>query len=64
MNNGEYMAKSSLMAVLGRMATYTGQRITWEQAMESQEDLSPASYDWDAQPPLSEIAIPGATKLI
>lgn len=64
MNNGEYMSKSSLMAILGRMATYTGQKVTWEQAMNSQEDLSPASYDWNAQPPLSEIAIPGSTKLI
>jgi predicted dehydrogenase len=29
-NNGEYMAKSSLMAIMGRMATYTGKEITWE----------------------------------
>lgn len=64
MNNGEYMSLSTLMAVLGRMATYTGQKVTWQQAMDSQEDLSPASYDWDAQPPISEIAIPGSTKLV
>jgi myo-inositol 2-dehydrogenase/D-chiro-inositol 1-dehydrogenase len=29
-NNGNYMAKSTLMAIMGRMATYTGQVITWE----------------------------------
>lgn len=63
MNNGEYMSKSSLMAIMGRMATYTGQKITWDEAMNSQEDLSPASYDWNAQPPVSEIAVPGTTKL-
>lgn len=63
-NNGEYMSKTTLMAIMGRMATYTGQKITWEQAMESQEDLSPSSYDWNAQPPPAEIAMPGITKLV
>ena len=40
-NNGEYMAKSSLLAIQGRMATYTGQTVTWDQAMNSTEDLTP-----------------------
>ena len=63
-NNGEYMAKSTLLAIMGRMATYTGQSITWEQAMNSQENLSPKTYAWDAEPPESPIAIPGLTKFI
>ncbi|HMF11786.1 MAG TPA: Gfo/Idh/MocA family oxidoreductase, partial [Gemmataceae bacterium] len=32
-NNGDYMTKSSLMAIMGRMATYTGQEISWEMAL-------------------------------
>ncbi|MFO0888631.1 MAG: Gfo/Idh/MocA family oxidoreductase [Isosphaeraceae bacterium] len=60
-NNGEYMAKSTLLAVMGRMAAYTGQEITWEMAMNSKEDLSPSRYDWDAAPPPSPIAVPGQT---
>ena len=63
-NNGEYMAKSTLLAIMGRMATYTGQSVTWEQAMESKEDLSPKSYDWEAAPPEAAIAVPGVTKLL
>lgn len=63
-NNGEYMCKSTLMAIMGRMATYTGQQITWEQALNSKEDLSPERYDWDAAPPKSEIAVPGVTKFV
>jgi predicted dehydrogenase len=63
-NNGDYMSKSTLMAIMGRMATYTGQKITWEQAMNSKENLSPDRYDWDAKPPKSEIAIPGVTKAV
>jgi predicted dehydrogenase len=63
-NNGEYMAKSTLLAIMGRMATYTGQLVTWEQALNSAEDLSPASYEWNARPVESPIAIPGIAKLI
>jgi hypothetical protein len=63
-NNGDYMSKTTLMAILGRMATYTGQKITWDQAMNSQESLSPDRYDWEATPPKSEIAIPGVTQFL
>ncbi len=62
-NNGEYMARSTMLAIMGRMATYTGQLITWEMAMNSKEDLSPPKYEWGplATPP---IAVPGTTKFI
>ena len=61
-NNGEYMAKSSLLAIMGRMATYTGLTVTWDQAMNSTEDLTPPKYEWG---PLATptIATPGLTKL-
>lgn len=62
LNNGEYMAKSTLLAIMGRMATYTGQEITWEQAMNSVQDLSPERYAWDAAAPEVVIARPGITK--
>jgi predicted dehydrogenase len=60
-NNGEYMAKSTLMAIMGRMATYTGQIITWDQAMNSVEDLTPPKYEW-GQLPTPSVAVPGVTK--
>jgi len=62
-NNGEYMAKSTLLAIMGRMATYTGKRVTWQQALESKEDLTPAAYAWGDAPEVV-IATPGITKLI
>ena len=61
-NNGEYMARSTLLAIMGRMAAYTGQQVTWDQALNSREDLSPDGYAWDARPPASSIAVPGQTK--
>ncbi len=63
-NNGEYMAKSTLLAILGRMSAYTGQEITWEMAEKSREILSPNRYAWDAQPPASQIAVPGQTRFV
>jgi predicted dehydrogenase len=62
-NNGDYMTKSTLMAIMGRMATYTGRVITWEQALNSQEDLTPAKYEFGplATPP---VARPGITKFV
>ena len=62
-NNGNYMAKSTMMAVLGRMAAYTGKTITWEDAMNSKEDLTPAKYEWGPMevPP---VAMPGITPFV
>jgi predicted dehydrogenase len=60
-NNGDYMAKSTLLAIMGRMAAYTGQVIDWRQALGSEEDLSPPRYDWDVPLPVPPVAIPGPT---
>lgn len=62
LNNGQYMAQSTLLAIQGRMATYTGQEVTWTDASQSQEDLSPEKYEWGPAPAV-EIAVPGVTKL-
>jgi predicted dehydrogenase len=60
-DNSSYMASSTLMAILARMAAYTGQTITWEQALNSTEDLSAKNYAW-ADAPAVEISVPGVTK--
>ncbi len=61
-NNGEYMAKSTLLAIMARMAAYTGQVITWDMAFNSKEDLTPPSYSWDQPMPVPPVARPGVTK--
>lgn len=63
LNNGDYMCRSTMLAVLGRMATYTGQTISWEQAMSSQEDLTPPRYEWGPLA-VSPVAMPGITQLV
>ncbi len=62
-NDGDWMCKSTLLAIMGRMATYTGQNITWEQAMNSKEDLTPPKYEFGPLP-VPEVAKPGVTKFV
>jgi predicted dehydrogenase len=59
------MADSSMVAVLGRMAAYTGQRVTWDFATaESKLDLFPADLAWDGALAAPQHAVPGRTKLL
>jgi hypothetical protein len=62
-NQGDYVARSTMIAILGRMADYTGQRVTWEKALNSKEDLSPPRYEWGPLP-TPQVAIPGKAKLV
>ena len=62
-NDGISMAHSMLMAIMGRMAAYTGQVVTWDRALNSEEVLVPATLDWNTPRPVAARAIPGQTKL-
>jgi predicted dehydrogenase len=62
-HDGDYMCKSTLMAIMGRMSAYTGKTITWEQALNSQLDLTPKEYAWgDVE--VRPVAQPGQTPFI
>jgi len=57
-NNGDYMSKTTLLAIMGRTASYTGQVVTWEQVMNSKEDFTLSKYEWGPFPEPS-VAMPG-----
>ncbi len=60
-NNGEYMSYSTLMAIMGREACYTGEVITLEEAMASDMRLGPTEYAFgDVEIPA--VAMPGKTR--
>ncbi len=61
-NNGVYMARSTMMAIMGRMACYTGELIESEKALNSQEHLAPEKYAFGDVTVPTEIAMPGKTK--
>ncbi len=67
--DAENGAKSTMTSILGRMATYSGQMVEWEQALTSGLNLQPKVYDWNANPPVMPndegyyaVAVPGVTK--
>jgi myo-inositol 2-dehydrogenase/D-chiro-inositol 1-dehydrogenase len=62
-NNGVRLAHSSLTAIMGRMAAYTGEEISWEQALNSEERLVPEHLEWNMALPVVPIAMPGRNKL-
>lgn len=62
LNFGEKLAHSTMVAVMGRMAAYTGQTITWEDAIGSQEALAPEKLEWNMALATPPVAIPGRTK--
>jgi predicted dehydrogenase len=62
-NNGDYMCKSTMLAIMGREVCYTGKTLTWEQMMNSKQDMTPAVYEWgDIAVP--EVARPGKTPFV
>jgi hypothetical protein len=67
-NDAENGAKSTLTGIMGRMATYSGQIITWDDALNSKIDLFPDKVAWDAKPKVLPdangfypVAVPGKT---
>jgi predicted dehydrogenase len=70
-NEAEYGAHSSMTAILGRMATYSGKVIEWEAAINSELSVMPKDYAWDAETPTKPDdegwyahAVPGKTVVI
>jgi predicted dehydrogenase len=63
-NDGEWLAHSSMVGILGRMAAYSGQRVTWQQAIEAKgqligDGLDIAELQWDTPLPVRPTALPG-----
>jgi predicted dehydrogenase len=66
--DAENGAKSTMTSILGRMATYSGQVMQWDKAINSGLDIHPKVYSFDATPPVVPnedgyytVAIPGKT---
>lgn len=67
--DAENGAHSTMTSILGRMATYSGQVVNWDKAINSGLDIMPKTFAWDAAPPILPgadgfypIATPGVTK--
>ena len=63
-HDGQRMATSTMLAMMGRMAAYTGQEVTWDQALNAQERIFPEKIEWDMRLPVQLMPRPGVTKLV
>lgn len=70
-NDVEHAATATLVGILGRTATYTGQLVSWDQIMNSTARLAPPRYAFDVTPPVVPgpegqypVALPGITKSV
>ena len=70
-NNGLYMASTTMLALLSQFVCHTGQEITWEQAVNSERSVELKRYGWDVEPPIQpndagayDIAVPGMTEFV
>lgn len=70
-NEAEQGAKSSMTAILGRMATYSGQELNWDDALNSKISIMPTEFTFEATPPslpnaegLYALPVPGVTKVV
>ncbi len=63
-NTGDRFCKTTLAAIMARMSAYTGKEVTWEMALNSQEDTFPKNLSWDMKLPVAPVAVPGRTRFI
>lgn len=63
LNELKTVAESTLTAIMGRMSAYTGKAVTWEDALNSKQNLLPAKLEF-GDLPTPPVAVPGQTELI
>jgi predicted dehydrogenase len=64
LNEGEFGALSTMASIFGRMATYSGKQLRWDQALASNKSLAPGEFGWNVTPPVPTVATPGQTEVV
>lgn len=60
LNEGIQVAESTLTAIMGRMSAYTGKKITWDEAMNSDLSIVPEVWDFSKPYPVGPVPVPPA----
>jgi predicted dehydrogenase len=63
-NHGMMAAESTLTCIMGREAGYSGLEITWDQIMNSKQDLAPKAFRYDLSLEAPPLPIPGQYKFV
>lgn len=65
LNELKRVAESTMTAIMGRLAAYTGKEVTWDFLMnKSQLSLMPKEVNWEVSLKVPPVAIPGQTALV
>ncbi|MFO0851138.1 MAG: Gfo/Idh/MocA family oxidoreductase [Gemmataceae bacterium] len=63
LNELKQVTESTMTAILGRMAAYSGQEVKWEQALNSKESTMPENLSADSTIAIGPVPIPGKYKV-
>jgi predicted dehydrogenase len=63
-NDGMLVAESTMTAIMGREAAYSGLEITWDMIMNSKQDLQPKEFDYKRRMDVPPRPVPGQYKFI
>lgn len=62
LNEARRVAESTLTAIMARLSAYTGQEVTWDQALNLNLNLMPERLEFGPLP-VPPVAVPGKTRL-
>jgi myo-inositol 2-dehydrogenase/D-chiro-inositol 1-dehydrogenase len=63
-NEGEQTALSTLTAIMGRTAAYTGRLITWDEILKSDMELGPSKIEFGPVEMVFETPVPGTPVMV
>jgi predicted dehydrogenase len=63
-NHGMTVAESTMTCIMGRESAYSGQKITWDQIMNSQLDLFPKAFGYDLKRDPTPFPVPGVYRFV
>jgi predicted dehydrogenase len=63
-NEAMAVAESTGTCLMAREAAYSGQRVTWDMLMNSQQDLLPKVFGYNEKVPVPPLPVPGQYKFV
>ncbi len=63
-NEAMAVAESTMTCLMGREAAYSGQKVTWDMMMNSQQDLLPKEFGYQVKVPVPPLPVPGEYRFV
>jgi hypothetical protein len=63
-NQSVAIAESTLTCIMARESAYSGQAITWDQIMNSKQDLMPREFGYQTTTKPAPLPVPGEYKFV